>query len=389
MMQDRALLEPPSLSGDTFNVILAVLDALGPDAPKSADAALRSISSLPVAGAGARACRDARSRFAAQPPLPSRRPLTTLMSSTKCDPDADGVVGQRARLGAVVQRPIVLDRRKAFRTLAASPHVSVREAALEAIAQHPELEDLGRTVLVQALGAPEAGVVASAAEAIAQHPERALTLARSERLAALDPRAPPPSTHPAIELPADVATALTRALGRSWREDAVETRTSLLDAAVAVNLPEAHGAAARACADPNVTMRQHAARALRALGAPQAACPRAATPTEPAATATSPAPLSHPVRVRFEIDTAELTIAFEPEPLLEPPAASWLWRARASTAASSCTAWSLATSLQFGDPGGDGYGGSGLRCETSPVAFGPLDVGVGSRAAIPARARSS
>jgi cyclophilin family peptidyl-prolyl cis-trans isomerase len=33
---------------------------------------------------------------------------------------------------------------------------------------------------------------------------------------------------------------------------------------------------------------------------------------------------------------------------------------------------------QFGDPGGDGFGGSGdsLRCETSPVAFEPGDVGV-------------
>ena len=33
---------------------------------------------------------------------------------------------------------------------------------------------------------------------------------------------------------------------------------------------------------------------------------------------------------------------------------------------------------QFGDPGGDGYGGSGplLRCETSPVPFAPHDVGV-------------
>jgi peptidyl-prolyl cis-trans isomerase B (cyclophilin B) len=33
---------------------------------------------------------------------------------------------------------------------------------------------------------------------------------------------------------------------------------------------------------------------------------------------------------------------------------------------------------QFGDPEGDGYGGSGglLRCETSPVPFAPLDVGV-------------
>jgi len=34
--------------------------------------------------------------------------------------------------------------------------------------------------------------------------------------------------------------------------------------------------------------------------------------------------------------------------------------------------------VQFGDRGADGYGGSGasLRCETSPTAFGPLDVGV-------------
>ena len=34
--------------------------------------------------------------------------------------------------------------------------------------------------------------------------------------------------------------------------------------------------------------------------------------------------------------------------------------------------------VQFGDRGGDGYGGSGelLRCETAPAPFGPLDVGV-------------
>jgi peptidyl-prolyl cis-trans isomerase B (cyclophilin B) len=34
--------------------------------------------------------------------------------------------------------------------------------------------------------------------------------------------------------------------------------------------------------------------------------------------------------------------------------------------------------VQFGDPEGDGYGGSGtpLRCETSPVPFAALDVGM-------------
>jgi len=34
--------------------------------------------------------------------------------------------------------------------------------------------------------------------------------------------------------------------------------------------------------------------------------------------------------------------------------------------------------VQFGDPEGDGYGGSGtsLRCETSPVSFAALDIGM-------------
>ncbi len=35
--------------------------------------------------------------------------------------------------------------------------------------------------------------------------------------------------------------------------------------------------------------------------------------------------------------------------------------------------------VQFGDPGGDGFGGPGrqpLRCETTPAAYGALDVGV-------------
>jgi cyclophilin family peptidyl-prolyl cis-trans isomerase len=34
--------------------------------------------------------------------------------------------------------------------------------------------------------------------------------------------------------------------------------------------------------------------------------------------------------------------------------------------------------VQLGDPDGDGYGGSGtsLRCETAPVPFHPLDVGM-------------
>jgi cyclophilin family peptidyl-prolyl cis-trans isomerase/HEAT repeat protein len=378
MEHDRALLEPATLSSDAFNVLVAVVGALGQEAPRSADAALRPIASLPLAGADAPGLsrRVVTLRCAAAAALAQAAYDAELLA--RCDPDAEGAIGQRARLGAITQRPIVTDRRKAFRALAMSPHVSVREAALEAIAQHPELEDVGRTLLVQALGATEPGVVASAAEAIAQHPERVLTLARSERLAALDPRAPPPSAHPAMDLPAEVATALAHALGRGWRDDAVETRTSLLDAAVAVNVPEARAAATRACADPNVTVRQHATRALRSLGTPQAACPRPATPEDAPGAPASPPPVSHPVRVTFEIEAAKLAIVFEPE--LAPRAASRFVALSRAGFYRGIVVHRVVPGyvVQFGDPGGDGYGGSGdlLRCETSPVAFGPLDVGV-------------
>ena len=233
---------------------------------------------------------------------------------------------------------------------------------------------------MQALAAPEPGVVATAAQTIVQHPERVLVLAKSERRAALDPRAPPPTAHPAMDLPADVSAALSRALKREWREDAVETRTSLLDAAVAVGLPDARAAATRACADANATIRDHAGRALRALGAPQPACgvPAGAARKEAPGAAGAPPELVHPVRVAFTIDGATLAILFEPS-LAPLAAARFVALARAGFYRGIVVHRVVPGFVaQFGDPAGDGYGGSGelLRCETSPVPFGPLDVGV-------------
>jgi cyclophilin family peptidyl-prolyl cis-trans isomerase len=184
-----------------------------------------------------------------------------------------------------------------------------------------------------------------------------------------------------MDLPAEIATALKLALGHAWREDAIETRTLLLDAAVAVSLPEARASATRACTDPNATMREHAARALRALGTPQAACATPAVAKDASAAPSSAAPvatLAHPVRVTFDIDGAKLAVVFEPE--LSPRAASRFVALARAGFYKGVVVHRVVPGyvVQFGDPGADGYGGSGelLRCETSPVPFAPLDVGV-------------
>ena len=380
-LQDRTLVSPASLSSDVFNVLVALVDALGADVPKAADASLYVLSVLPLV----------------PPPVPPglhMRTVTLRCSAAaalaraafdaailaKCDPDPDGEIGERARLTALLRKPLVGERRKVFRALSVSAHVRVREAALEAIGQHPELEETGRALLVQGLAAEHPGVVATAALGIVQHPERVLVLAASERRAGLDPRAPPPSTHPAMELTADVRAALTRALERTWHEDAAETRTSLLDAAVAVSLPEGRALAPRACEDTNVTVREHAARALRALGAKDAACPQPAEKTggaDAGAPAAEPT-LQHPVRVSFDIAGQKLAITFEPA--LTPLAAERFVSLARSGFYRGIVVHRVVPGyvVQFGDPGGDGYGGSGslLRCETSPVPFARLDVGV-------------
>ena len=310
MLQDHAILEAASLAGDTFNVLLAVVEALGSGPAQRADAALYTLAalSLPPKESPGLLRRTVMLRCAAASAL--ARGAYDAPVLAKCDPDPDGATGQRARLAALLRRPIAAERRKVFRALAASPHVTVREAAIEAITQHPELEDAGRALLVQALGAEEPGVVATAAQAIAQHPEHVLSLAASERKAALDPRAPPPSAHPAMDLPPELAAALTHALAHAWRDDALETRTSLLDAAVAVALPKTKDIATRACTDPNITIRDHAMRALRALGSPDAACPMPPPSVNAPAKPALPVSLAHPVRVTFEMDAAKLAIVF-------------------------------------------------------------------------------
>ncbi|HEY6460299.1 MAG TPA: peptidylprolyl isomerase, partial [Polyangiaceae bacterium] len=166
------------------------------------------------------------------------------------------------------------------------------------------------------------------------------------------------------------------ALAHAWAPDLVETRVALVDASLALSLDEGRAYAQKACHDANVTVRARAAKALAAAGQKDAACPAPDTAEEPAQELGHE--LAHPTRVVLETDGGTLGVRFDPS--LAPVAATRFVALARSGFYTGVVVHRVVPGfvVQFGDRGADGYGGSGepLRCETSPVPFGPLDVGV-------------
>lgn len=371
IVPDRA----DALAGDAFGVLHAAVEAVSDELGHKAETALWAVARLDLpAGAG--------------PPLARRLSQLRCAAASRlahggwdsevvrgCDV-ADGEAGERARLATLERRDITHARRAAWLDLVHSAHMRVREAALEVIERHPELGDAALPVLAEALAASEAGIVATAADVVHAHPDRVYVLAASERRAALDPHSPPPTANPARELDAGVAKGLRAALAHSWSEDLVETRVALLDAALAVGLDEGRAFAEAACHDANTTVRSRAAKALAAAGDKGASCPA----PEGRATAAPEIdqPLSHATRVVLDTDAGTLGLRFDP--VLAPVATARFVALARSGFYTGVVVHRVVHGFvaQLGNRGGDGYGGSGdsLRCETSPVAFGALDIGV-------------
>ena len=364
-----------AVSGDLYGALVTALAAIGSEPPKSAIRVLRDVSVLRPPGEPppqlARRFAELRCRAA------SLLSAGAYDSSVIAACDAPGTeASERARLAALLRRPIVGPRRAAWLALAKSTHLKVREDALAAIEAHGELGEVGLGALAAALeDTSHPGVVATAADVLYAHPERAMVLSAKERHDALDPRAPPPTANPEQDVSPAVAKALRAALAFEWNEDLVETRIKLVDAAVALRVAGAREAARKACADPNVTVREAAAKALRALGegSAKAACP---APTAMPAAKELDAP--HGGKLLFSTDAGELSIVFDSE--LAPVVSTRILDLAKAGFYDGNVIHRVVPGfvVQFGDPQGDGYGGSGklLRCETSPVPFGPLDVGV-------------
>jgi len=376
LLPDKDPFAIAGLAGQNFAVLMQLIGALGAEPPKAADNVLGAAANMVAPGTPpvVLSARLASLRCAAA--LGLARGAYDAEILRKCD-EKGSYIWESSRLNSLLRRPVTPERRAVFRELSKSKHLRVREQALEALAAHPELTELSPALIAEALQSDKAGLVATAASAVSAHPERVLVLAEREKRAALDPKAPPPSLDraPDKELDRDVAKALRQALARPWAEDLFETRLSLIDAALALSLPEAKGLAQKACGDANVTVRERAQKALRALGEAQASCAAPAAPGTPAKELgmRPGSPLitfntaSGALKIRLDGGLAPITTA-----RLAALARSGFFKGNVVHRVVP------AFVVQFGDPGGDGYGGSGtpLRCETSPSPFQPLDVGM-------------
>jgi cyclophilin family peptidyl-prolyl cis-trans isomerase len=363
------------LAGDLPGVLLSALGAVTDERPPHADGPLWAATRLeaPTGATPALVRHISQVRCAAAEKLALGAWDSDVLRG--CDVGG-GEAGEAARLTALERGELTKARRTAWLELTRSAHVRVREAAIDAITRHPELGSAALGVLADALSSPQAGVVATAADVVHAHPDRLYVLAASERRAALDPRAPAPTSHPVQELDAGIARAMRAALAHAWAPDLVETRVALVDASLALSLDEGRTYAQKACRDANVTVRARAAKALAAAGEKDATCPPPDTPEEPAQELAHE--LAHPTRVVLETDGGTLGVRFDPS--LAPVAATRFVALARSGFYTGVVVHRVVPGfvVQFGDRGADGYGGSGeaLRCETSPVPFGPLDVGV-------------
>jgi cyclophilin family peptidyl-prolyl cis-trans isomerase len=340
----------PSLAGDSFGVLLAAVTAVGDSPSREMEAALWPVAraDLPSGATASLARRISALRCVAAERLARGAWDSDVLAG--CDV-ADGEAGERSRLAALDRGPLVKARRGPWLALARQTrHVRVREAAVDTAAHHPELGEAARSVLADALEATEPGVVATAANVVRTHPERV----------ASDPH---------------VAAAMRMAMARVWAADLVETKAALVDAALALGVPEARPYAQAACHDPNATIRARAASALAAAGDLED-CSASDAPSDPAPEVDQA--IARPVRIVFETDAGSLGVTLDPA-LAQVAATRFVALAR-SGFYSGISIHRVVPGfvVQLGDRGGDGYGGSGklLRCETSPVPFGTLDVGV-------------
>jgi cyclophilin family peptidyl-prolyl cis-trans isomerase len=293
----------------------------------------------------------------------------------QCDPDPEGVIGQRALVDVVGRRPFDGKRLGLFRKLVGSPHTRVREAALELLAGHPEVEET-EAIVEAALGAKEVGVVATAAEFIAAHPERVAS------------RPPAVNTTPAANpdvkevleagaLVPGVAAKLIDAIRRKWAPDDLETLGTLAEAAGATRLVGVTADLEGFCKSSNPTLREHAARALSLLREPKVKCP--APPEDPQGAPELAHLSASLVRLELKTDAGSLTLRLDPTHA--PVTVTRILDLARDGFYNGIVVHRVVPGfvVQFGDPGGDGFGGPGrepLRCETTPAPYGALDVGV-------------
>jgi len=280
-----------------------------------------------------------------------------------CDPAAESVPRELAVLRVVSREKLQGARKKAFLQLAQAENPQLRDAAIDRLAEHPELRE-SYQILASALASPALGVVASAAHLLASYPERAARVSDESGDARAAPN-PDPS----------VIAALTTAYAAASARSSIEVQSLLLDAIGALSILSLKDVANLACNNDNPTLREHAQRTLRLLGEQTRRCDE----FKPSAGTTPPAASATGSLLTFDTDAGPLTLKLDPR--FAPVAVARVLGLAQSGFYDGVAVHRVVPGFvaQFGDPGGDGYGGDGqppLRCETSPIPFQRGAVGV-------------
>jgi cyclophilin family peptidyl-prolyl cis-trans isomerase len=291
-----------------------------------------------------------------------------------------------ARLTAIDRGDVTGERRELLLKLASSSALRVRERALAVLAKHAEAEETPDLV-VKALSAKELGLVASVALALADRPSIGAGKdgkSKKQIEEGLDPKAPGPVVDDPEKkgLDARVRKALDGALARPLEDADAEIKIDLAAAVGALQYAKGRAFVMRLCADRGPALRRAARLALDRLDPPGSvhACDVVAD-LGTASPLAEKAPAVRTLRLDTEAGAVGLgTLSIALDPLVAPIAV-----ARVAELASSGFYDGLVFHrvvpgfvVQLGDPFADGYGGAqtSLRCETAPVPFGPLDVGV-------------
>jgi cyclophilin family peptidyl-prolyl cis-trans isomerase/HEAT repeat protein len=381
------------LVGDGLGPLLVALDSL--KAPGKARKALRELAALPVPpGAPAPVARRiAWIRCSAAKVVVGSEHADALLA--KCDPTAEaapegadaGAKAQGPRPGSIGARAVVavLDRaeirgprQRAWLALAKGDDVRAREAAIELLEAHAEI-DGAADVLADALASGIPGVVSTAADVIAKQPQRASDDPATKK--AKKPRKRKAKDAPAEALPGAspaVVKALLAALASAQAEDDPEVTTSVTDAVAALALAEAQPRLEELCKSTWPALRDHAQKALAFLTGQKPVCEAPVAggeaPPELAALARGPQKLT------FDTDVGALSVTLDAD--VAPVAVTRLVELAKAGFYDGRIVHRVVPGFvaQLGAPLGDGYGGPPgkrpLRCETTPLPFGALTVGV-------------
>ena len=359
--------QPEQLLGESFGPLLTTLEGLLGPVP-AANAALREIAELPLSQELAQPIqrRLVRLRCAAAALLAGRASASERL--VRCDPDGVGEIGQLAKLSVLDRGALTGARLRSWRRLLESKQPLVEQAALRMLSAHPEVPSQYR-LLAQALGSKHPGTVATAAQVLANYPERA----GAEPGGAGHADAAGASPH------ASIIEAFRDTLERNHDKLSVEVLAALMDAAGALQLLSAKSVLERYCTSDQPTLREHAEKALSLLGDKARSCdsfkPAESLPQEVAAAVH----LDEPVLLAFDTDVGELTMKLDPR--WAPVAVARVVELARAGYYDAMQVHRVVPGfvVQFGDKGGDGFGDAGrepIRCETSPVAFEPYQVGM-------------